>query len=220
MTQEKIVWWRVALVVGIVAAIVIGGVWWWQSRGGPSGTAGENVAFEYRASFSYFGSADNRPLENLYLWFPLPQVENQLAGNLICNWALYYIENDNTFTLQATPYKVENLRGARTSTLGILYYGVGMGKGGPTASWILNRLYPHELFIEIDVLSVDNKKASSTTARLYGEPDPNASWLVSENRVIDLSFTASLFRENVQIEAWQWHQENGPPGAYWLWPVT
>ena len=182
----------------------------------------ENVRFDYRATFAYIGSEDNIALENLLVRFPAPQIENKFAGELLGFWELYYIEDDNMLTLQANATGIKNLRGARNSQLDIYSYGGENSKYGPTLSWEIDRLYPREVFMDYGWTWVSEKNIDKVTLRTYGDPlgEALAYWhapdVELENKRIDFSFVAGLYRENTLVERYEVIWENEDWGWYYL----
>ncbi|MBA7601086.1 hypothetical protein ES703_08153 [subsurface metagenome] len=182
----------------------------------------EDVRFDYRAMFIYLGSENNESLDNLYLRFPAPQVENEFAGEIFGSWELYYVEDDNTLTLQSTSAGIVNLRGARGSQLGIYTSIMENCEYGPTLTWNLDRLYPREVFMDRGWVWVLEKNVDKVTLLIYGESWSGAYWYTpkfyGENKGINLSFGVGLYRENVSVEQFEatWETEYGLYGWYML----
>ena len=182
----------------------------------------EDVRFDYRAMFAYIGSADSIVLENLLVRFPAPQIENEFAGEILGSWELYYIEDDNTLTLQANATGIKNLRGSRNSQLDIYSYGVENSKYGPTLSWEIDRLYPREIFMDYGWIWVSEKNIDKVTLRTYDDPlgEALAYWhapdVELENKRIDFSFVTGLYRENMLVERYEAIWENEDWGWYYL----
>ncbi len=205
------------VIVGVaVIAVVVGVVLWlrpWESGG--------TVRFDYRAMFTYLGSEDNEPLENLLLKWSAPQIDNTLIEETYSTWELYYIEEDNTLILQATPTGVINLRGFRASQLGIYSFGHECEQYGPALNFQIDKLYPREVFLNIGHVIVEKEKAEELTLCVYGQTAPVGAWQAfgQEDKKIDFSLVAGLYQENTLIEQYEWTQENGLYGSYWLWSV-
>jgi len=179
----------------------------------------ENVRFDYRAMFVYIGPEDGEPLENLGLRFAAPQIENKFAGKIVGSWELYYVENDNTFTLQSNAAEIVNLRGARSSQLGIYTSIVENSAYGPALAWRIDRLYPREVFMDYGWTEVPKEKADAVTLQKYGQEDLSfAYWRApeQENTMINFSFTAGLYRENVLVERYEITWENEGWGGFYL----
>ena len=211
------------IIVGVlVIAIAIGVVLWFRPWERESGT----VRFDYRATFTYLGSEDNESLENLYLGFPAPQIENKFAGNIFSGWELYYLEEDNSLTLQATSVGIFNLRGLRSSQLTIYTSIMENTEYGPSLVWILDRLYPREVFVDYGWTQVSKEKADAVTLQAYGDPQGEALayWYTpkaqQENNRIDFSFATGLYQENVSIEQYEITWENEDLGWYYLTRIT
>jgi hypothetical protein len=205
------------LAVALAVSIIGFGVPW---RLGEVGR--ENVRFDYRAMFIYLGSEDNKSLENLWLMFAAPQIENKFAGEILSGWELYYVENDNTLTLQADASGVKNLRGVRTSQLRIYTSIVENSRYGPALTWNIDRLYPREVFMDYGWTWVLKERADVVTLRSYGigEDWSHGYWYTpeaeQENKRIDFSFAAGLYRENILIEQYEVTWENQIWGSYAL----
>ena len=182
----------------------------------------EDVRFDYRAMFIYLGSESNGPLENLLVRFPAPQIENKFAGEIFSGWELYYVKDDNTLTLQSNAAGIVNLRGARSSQLGIYSWGVENSEYGPTLTWEIDRLYPREVFMDFGWTLVPREDADAVTLRVCGiqEDWSQAYWhtpkFYQENTQIDFSFAIWLYRENVLTERYGIVGEDGIWGWYYL----
>ncbi len=182
----------------------------------------EDVRFDYRAMFIYWESEDNEPLDNLYLRFPASQIENEFAGEIFGSWELYYVEDNGDFTLQANVNGIVNLRGARSSQLGIYTSGVENSSRGPALTWNIDQLYPREVFMDYGWTWVLGEKVDAVTLRAYGiqEDWSRAYWYTlkaeQENKRIDFSFAVDIFRENTLIERYEVTWENEDFGWYFL----
>jgi len=202
------------LAVALAVSVIGFGVPWRLGEG--------DVRFDYRAMFIYLGSEDNEPLDNLYLRFPAPQIENEFAGEIFGSWELYYVEDDNTLTLQSNAAGIVNLRGARGSQLGIYTSIVENSEYGPTLTWSLDRLYPREVFMDHGWVWILEKNADKVTLLIYGESWSGAYWYTpkfyEESKGINFSFGAGLYRENVLVEQFEaaWETEYGLYGWYML----
>ena len=201
----------VALPLALAASTAVLGVPW--RIGGETGT----VRFNYRAMFVYAGPENGEPLDDLTLCFAAPQIENKFAGEIIGAWELYYIEDDDTLTLQANSAGVFNLRGTRTSQLGFIGFGVENSIYGPSLAWTLDRLYPREIFVDYGYTDVSQEKADKVTLRGYHHVQEDWSWAEwqtpeavanPENWRIDFSFAIALYRENVRIQRYEVIWEN------------
>lgn len=180
----------------------------------------ENVRFDYRATFAYLGSADNEPLENLVLKWSAPQIDNSFIEETYSSWELYYVEDDNSLTLQANAAGIVSLRGSRSSQLEIYSFGHENEQFGPVLNAWIDKLYPREVFLTLGYGVVDKERAGDLTLRVYGQTAPIAGWraLGQENKRINFSFAVALYSENILVERFEWNQENGPSASYWLWP--
>lgn len=212
--------WRIVAVVFVIVAVV-GAVLWFR----PWETGGE-VRFDYRAMFAYLGSEDNEPLENLALRFPAPQIENNFTGEIYSSWELYYIEDDNSLTLQATTAGVINLRGSRSSQLEIYTYGIENSTYGPALLREMYKLYPREVFVDLGQVQTSKNIADSITLQVYGVQEDwsfgywHTQKAEQENKHIDFSFAAGLYQENILIEQYEVTWENESWGGFYLAKTT
>lgn len=200
------------LAVALAVSIVGFGVPWRLGE--------EDVRFDYRAMFVYLGSEDNEPLENLVLRWSAPKIENSFIEETYPTWELYYIENGNMLTLEASENGFYNPCGARSSQLEIYSFGYDNTEYGPTLNAWFDTLYPREIFLNRGYVLIDKERASDLTFHVYSQVDSIASWypLGQENKRIDFSFVVGLYRENILVERFEWSQENGSYGWSWLWP--
>jgi len=180
----------------------------------------ENVRFDYRATFAYIGSEDNEPLENLVLKWSAPQIDNSFIEETYSSWELYYVEDNDSLTLQANAAGIVNLQGSRSSQPEIYSFGHENEQFGPVLNAWIDKLYPREVFLNLGYGVVDKERVGDLTLRVYGQTDSIAAWQAfgQEDKRIDFSFTVSLYRENILVERFEWTQENGYYGWSWLWP--
>ena len=70
----------------------------------PTLQEGRTVAFLFEGAFTYWGSKNNEPIENVIIGFPLPNIENNIDDILVAppGWALHYLDEENVFHLQMT----------------------------------------------------------------------------------------------------------------------
>ena len=217
----------------LVIAVIIGLAWWLWPRG--EAVPSEKVRFDYQMWFTYYGSEENVPLENLSLCWSAPKVDNSLVPESeflegMSTWLLYYIENDSSLTLQASEFENIILRGDRTFYPKMLAFGHQYDpEVGPVLTARPNRLYPREIFVRMGYGILDKEMAEKLTLKVYGLKvygyECSIAWWNpighgQENRRIDFSFWVGLWRENVLVEQFEWRQENATCASYWLWPVT
>jgi len=217
------------LSVGLALSTLGFGVPWRLEE--PGVDTGENVWFRMEASFTYRGSKENLPIENVAIRFPCPNIENE-ALKVIAptpSWLLYYVENDNTLTLQATSEQVYGFCGERTRTLEILLSGVEPTPHGPKLYFRLDKLYPREVFQAIALSQVSEKNADKVTLGVYGDNEgrssayyiyPSGASTIGDP--IDISFTAQLKKvdDNYKIvETFSRSVDNANVGwMWWLYP--
>ena len=182
----------------------------------------EDMRFDYRAMFVYIGPENSEPLENLGLRFAAPQIENKFAGDIFGSWELYFVENDNTLMLQSTAAGIVNLRGSRSSQLGIHTSIVENAYFGPSLTWELDHLYPREVFVDYGWTWVSKERMDTVTLRTFGiqEDWASAQWHTpkaeQENIRIDFSFAIGLYRENTPVERYEVIWENEGWGGFYL----
>ena len=227
-----------ALAMGLVVSTWGFGIPWKIAEIGE----GEVITYEnflYHASFTYRGSEENLPIENVAIRLPYPNVENRTESVYFgVIWGLYWVDNDNTLHLQATETTIYELKGERTETLHIL---IGPQKnptpGGPKSTWVVDRLYPREVFMDSGLISVPTADANKLTLKIYSDnegrssaafahlPNPNIQDVSAGgpfDKPIDVSFWAQLSKpvnDNYEIvEAFSRSIDNETWGMLWLYP--
>ena len=213
------------LSVGLILSTLGFGVPWRLGEG----EVEEIIWFRIEASFTYRGSANNLPIENITLCFPCPNVENVGLDLGVMGeepiWWLYYVENDNTLTLQATSKEVYEFRGERTETLEIMDFGIEATSYGPKIYYDLTKLYPREVFLIIAYSPVSKENAKKVTLVEFKENMRTLAYYdhrMPTEEFIDLSFWAQLSKkiDNTYevLETFSRSYDNGAPGGYWLYP--
>ncbi|MEM1981961.1 MAG: hypothetical protein QW788_05340 [Candidatus Hadarchaeales archaeon] len=135
------------LAVGLVGAVAYRA---WREG------AGELVTWRVDATFAYVGSPENKPLENVAVFFPVPRAENGgPVGEYFIGWRLYKVDENGVWHLQHTcnydnSYEPVNLYPPRESLLVEIDGGTGLG-GTPDGlrmmegGFYFDRLYPGEV---------------------------------------------------------------------------
>ncbi|MFH1821024.1 MAG: hypothetical protein ABH852_01065 [Methanobacteriota archaeon] len=220
--------WSVAvatlLAVGLVVSTLAVSVPW-NLKLTDEQAVGENVEFKMEASFTYLGSENNIPIENIALRFPCPNLDNKTEQLLFSfSWILYWQDDDGTLHLQATDEKLYEFKGERTATLGIVLSGIEPTIHGPKLYYNLDMLYPREVFwIEVFVLT-SGKDSKRVSILEFGENQRTdayyAHWPL-KSEFIDVSFWAQLSKKIDEvyepIETFSRGFDNGYPGWYWLY---
>jgi len=203
LRQVRRVSWK--LLAGVlVLAIVIAGLAWWlwpRSSQGGEGTANENMLFKMDASFTYRGSADNLPIENVAIRFPCPNIDN-VAPPTYTTWSLLYQDNNGIIYDQPTE---NQYRGGRTAPLEILLYGVDPTPDGLRIYYRFDKLYPGEIFYITTSVQVPEENSSKLTLKIYGDNQERSSGTFSKYLLpdsgqpfefpIDTSFWAQLSKK-------------------------
>jgi hypothetical protein len=206
--MPKKTWKLIAGITGVIlivlAAIAIS--WPRPERGGE-----ENVRLIYNGSFIFLDQ-DNRPLENLILVLPVPQIENRFAMSVIENTWLsnpWRPENGSVSAAGWVIFEYENVdfeNGSGTwtqlVTSGPVYYEFGTGSYGPAIIANVSvdaprlGLYPQELVRFEISFSLPKSLADRVTIETYGDPETRtfAYWYSSENRKIDIQWSFVLAR--------------------------
>lgn len=212
------------LAVGLATSTIGFGVPW--RLGGASVGTGENVWFRMEASFTYRGSEDNLPLENLAIRFPCPNVEN-VALPTYTIWSLYYQDNENVLHLQANQDQVYGFVGERTETLGIMLSGVEPTTHGPKLYYNLDKLYPQEVFWITTITYATKENADKVTLVEFGENQRTDAYYHSPAEwelPIDLSFWSQLSKktnDNYEVvETFSRVLDNVPYAWIWLYPPS
>lgn len=244
-SDSKVNWKKIGAI--LLAFVFVFGLFWtfkpWERFIGGSGEgenqpAGENVLFAYEAQFWYRGSEHGEPLENLYLHFPAPNIDNKISASqlLVQGWKLEYIDNENVIWLEIRRNEaigsttIYELKGNRADQIGILEGPIlGDGRTGPAIEYQLSELYPHEQFGIYLFVVVENDEADKLTLIQAGEnKKSNASYYWpkdnAENRTIDLYFHVRLSQQVDDsqfqiIEEFSRLYDNGPSSWYWLYSL-
>ncbi|MEM4188018.1 MAG: hypothetical protein QXN56_02490, partial [Candidatus Hadarchaeum sp.] len=157
--------WSVAiptlLAIGLIATTVGASVPW-DLR------SEETVAFKMEASFTYWGSENNLPIENVALRFPCPNVEN-VAIPTKTFWSLYYLDEDNVLILEADQDRIYGFLGERTTSLNILLSGIEDSSRGPKIYYKIDKLYPKEVFQITTMAFALRELSNKVTIRVYGD---------------------------------------------------
>jgi len=184
----------------------------------------ENVIFWYEASFTYLGSIDNEPIENVALRFPCPTIENKSPYVPIPNWALYYLDENSQLHLQMTDQVVIGWMGGRTDALSILAFGLEENtRHGVKISYVLNKLYPHEVFLITTFLLIAPEKYSKITLSEQEDNQKTAAYYhYPLEQKIDMSFLVQLSKKTddnfERLEEFNRIAENAEYGWWWLYP--
>ena len=220
------------LKIGVaVAACAVGMAIWSMLPRPPAQVEGyEN--FIYNASFTYWGSEDNLPIENVAIRFPAPNVENQTESIFLgVIWGLYWIDDENTLHLQATETTVYGLKGDRTTTLNIL---LGPLKeptpDGPKLTHVVDKLYPREVFMVSCGIETPSIYVNRLTLKNFDDIEGRSSSaffcyspLGPLPKPVDVAFWAQLTKitsENnyMNIETFSCTVENRGEASPWLYP--
>ena len=195
---------------------------------------GEAITYEnflYQASFTYRGSAENLPIENIVIRLPYPNVENRTES--VCFgaiWDLYWLDDDNLLHLQATETTIYELKGDRTTTLSFLQEGIEFTPDGPKLTHVVDKLYPREVFMISGAISVPKTDADKLTLKNFGDNEGRSSGaffsyspLGPLPKPIDVSFWAQLSKiigdNNYEIvETFSRAVENRTEAFSWLFP--
>lgn len=198
----------------------------WTNEEDGDNTVGEDVWFLYEASFTYRGSENNLPIENVALRFPCPNVEN-VAVPTYTTWSLYYLDNENVLHLEATENGDYEFMGDRTATLEILLHGITAHSHGPKIGYVLDKLYPQEIFWIIVLASVPEENANKLTLRDYGDNDGRSSmsydcWGKPFQFPINVSVWAQLSQQIAEnysiVETFSRIRDNLAGATLWLYP--
>ena len=203
----------ISVVLALIAVVML-------MRGPEEQVVEENVLFEVTDIFTYHGSENNLPIENLTLLFPCPNVDNQ-PPITATTWALYYQTLDNE-NLQVSEAQIYQFKGQRTQTLGIISRGRVTTELGPKIRYVLDKLYPGEILVLKTLTSVPPSIENKVTIHNYGDNLGRSSayyWHSPEWR-IDLSVWSQLSRGTDNLETFYNRVDNAPAGSViWLYPI-
>lgn len=224
----------------LAAALAVGSVAWgipWEGvRLSIGGSTEENVPFLTEGYFYLLGTEDNGLVENVWIYFPTPQIENQ-GIQPMSRWKLYYMDENGTLQLeQDSSPATYNFYGQRTEPLQLLSKNYVFTSHGPKINHNVDKLYPREVF-RVDIyVTVPPENADKVTLVEFGE-NGRTTGVYDVDKNISLSFSVVLKRgtwvtENVFgelhegiryeiIENFSRTLENVLPEAWvWLYPNT
>jgi len=217
-----------ALVVGLAASSLTLGVPW---KLGPAAAQPE-VRFQYSATFTYVSSESGLPIDNVFILFPCPNVDNSTAaltqrGTL----TLFWRDNDNihrpeiVMDANGNIFQVIAYYGARKENLKVLRTGIyDNSRYGPALIYNIDRLYSSEGIWVVDNVTAPANLADQVTLKTNNE---NRAWAYYANwppkvEFIKLHFWTEL-RRNVNgtivpIETLSRSYDNGVAAWYALYP--
>jgi hypothetical protein len=113
---------------------------------------GNIVWFRTEAMFYVWKTATGEAVENIYVGFPVPHVENEIIPRKQSVWTLYWLDEEN----QAWPQLMGTergeilanygLHGKRVKMLEVVKAAHRLTQYGPKLSYELSELYPREMF--------------------------------------------------------------------------
>ncbi|MGC8817275.1 MAG: hypothetical protein ACP5PX_05685 [Candidatus Hadarchaeum sp.] len=206
------------LAVGLIGTTLVAGVPW-------DLTPEEMATFKMEASFTYLGSENNLPIENVALRFPCPNVEN-VALFTKTFWSLYYLDEDNVLILEADQDQVYSLVGERTASLNVLLSGVEDSSLGPKIYYKIDKLYPREVFQITTIAFASKDQLNKVTIRTYGDNFLRSlgsyQTLSDQDFPVNFYFLARLFSKTNGgykiVEKYSRHIENSSSTWLWLYP--
>jgi|GEM_PF-2357938 hypothetical protein len=219
--------WSVAvptlLAIGLIISTVGFGIPWKLKPDANQGSE-EMVTFKMEASFTYLGSENNLPIENVAIRFPCPNIENSPLPTQTF-WSLYYLDEDNVLVLEADQNQVYGFKGDRKQNLTIYLSGIEKSYDGPKIYFNFDRMYPREIFCITTVASAKKSFASKVTLRIFGDSQNRSSAHWQNTRPaeirISLVFKAQLLMENNGqyhlVENFSRVAENILPTGLWLY---
>lgn len=217
------------LVVGLAAGSLVWGVPW---KVGFAPAQQEKGSFIYLASFTYRGSASNLPIDNVYIDFPCPNVDNSTDSlQQTLTLTLFWHDADNAIHPEIVMrgdgliFQVFEYHGAREENLKVLNVGITSSPNGPKLFYRVDRLYPSEGVWVNDNVTAPGELAGRVTLKEVEENNrtsANYQQIPAKVEFIDLSFWVELKRKigdaYVSIEAFSRTYDNGASSGYWLYP--
>ena len=221
-----------ALALALLASTLGFGVPWEL----PTGEAPEEtVLFRVDHKFTYLGSEDNLPVENIVVSYIHPHVENRAQDVRKGMWTLYWKDEDNVLHRQMwgsgdEVFYVWGYLGDRKENLEILGYGAGPAKYGPAITYVLDRLYPREVFWISAPAYIPEGDADRVTLKVYGDDQGRSAGMFGKDpygpldKPIDVSFWVQLSRrtdDNFEVvETFGRTLENFYEATLWLHPMV
>jgi hypothetical protein len=220
---------RAATALALCAVLVVGGVGYFA----PPAEERAPVWFWYQASFTYRGSADNLPIENVALRFPCPHVENEEVGVLKGTWTLYYQDEENVLWPQLVGLDNGDIvafyghRGQRDENLEIWLTIIEPYADGPKIYYNLDKLYPREVFWISCFALAPAENANMVTLKIHGDKEGRSRgaygyFFPDRWFRIDFSFWVELSKvvdnDRQVVERFSRSGENIPSARVWLYP--
>ena len=195
------------------------------------------MLFRVDHKFTHLGSEDNLPVENIAIQFMNPHVENRVQDVRKGMWTLYWKDEDNVLHRQMwgsgdEVFHVWGYLEDRKENLEILDWGAGPGEYGPGVAYVLDKLYPREVFWISKPAYIPEDDAGRVTLKVYGDDQGRSFGAFTKgphpygplDKPIDVSLWAQLSREindNFEIvETFGGAKENSYQAALWLYPIS
>ena len=224
--------WSVAVPTLLAIGLIIGTVGFgipWKLKPDANQGSEEMVTFKMEASFTYLGSENNLPIENVAIRFPCPNIENSPLPTQTF-WSLYYLDEDNVLVLEADQNQVYGFKGDRKQNLTIYLSGIEPTYLGPKLYFRFDKLYPREIFWVTSLSFVPKKSVTAVTLKVYGDNQERtlAAYMGSfpnekpNAASIHLVFKSQLFFKNNGeykiLESFSRSLDNAWNVGVWLYP--
>lgn len=222
-----------SIVVGVLAF----GIPWGLSASPDIFVVKNPAYFRTIGTFTYWGSEENQPIENVWVAFACPNVENDasMLGAHPAGVSLFHVAQDNTLIPEVYIWRqgiTENwttlslaMYGGRSEPLRIKGWGVGPTLWGDAICCQLDRIYPREAVNVIVEHVGEVDETRGLTIRIYGieENRSNCAFIYSENFPITVSMRLQLQRwiDNawVPVETYSRYVDNITSTGLWLYPA-
>jgi hypothetical protein len=207
--------------------------------------------FQMDAALYLLATEDNGPIENVSISFKAPTVDNKVPPSAkegrspySVYYVLYYLDDNGNLLPQAETWDggktwtVYKFYGQRSQIPKILDHGIFLDEDGVNFSCVVDRLYPREVWWEVDFVATLEDVADKLTLKIYKDPENRSSGGIARYLQLgpkkgkDVDFDKKIWvklfsrlskpvdNKLVRVEAF--HREYGPTNgtALWLYPLT
>jgi len=206
--------------------------------------------FQMDAALYLLATEDNGPIENVSISFKAPTVDNKIPppakkgrSPYSGYYVLYYLDDNGNLlpeaeTWDGKTWTVYKFYGQRNQVPKVLDHSIFLDEDGVNFHCTVDRLYPREVWWEVDFIATLEDVADKLTLKIYGDPENRSSggigytlWL-SPDEWKDINFNKNIWvklfsrlskpvdNKLVRVEAF--HREYGPTKGtgLWLYPLT
>jgi len=206
--------------------------------------------FQMDAVLYLLATEDNGPIENVSISFKAPTVDNKVPppakegrSPYSGYYVLYYLDDNGNLlpeaeTWDGETWTVYGFYGQRNQVPKVLDHGIFLDEDGVNFSCVVDRLYPREVWWEVEFIATLESVADKLTLKIYKDPENRSSGGIARYLQLgprkgkDVDFNKKIWvklfsrlskpvdNKLVRVEAF--HREYGPTNgtSLWLYPLT